>query len=201
MTSIAGSLGATTAVATSLIYAIVYAAGVPQLAVCNLSGGLQLDETNLITTTAIGSGSTAANVWYSTTAITTASQYRLVGRVDATWTSGTGWSSPTLVQPVGVGEAMAGFSSLGLGQTWQDLTTSRVLGTTYTNTTGKPIQVSININVTVTNTVIKLTVNGLVIVNTQLVGDIGCVSAIIPIGGTYVTSSVNNALVSWFELR
>jgi hypothetical protein len=91
--------------------------------------------------------------------------------------------------------------AFGIGQTWQDVTASRVLGTTYTNTTGKPIQVSININVTVANAFIKLTVNGLVIVNTQLYEDISCVSAIIPIGGTYVTSSANNALVSWFELK
>jgi hypothetical protein len=138
MNSTAASLGATTAVATSLIYAIVYNAGSPQLAVCNLTGGLQLDETNLITTTAMGSGSTAANVWYSTSAISTASQYRIVGRVDATWTSGTGWSSPTLVQPVGVGEAMAGLSGFGYGQIWQSVT--RTSGTTYYNTTGKPIE-------------------------------------------------------------
>jgi hypothetical protein len=100
MNSTAASLGATTAVATTLVYAIVYNAGAPQVAVCNIHGGLQLDETNLITTTAIGSGSTAANVWYSTSAIATASQYRIIGLVNATWTSGTGWSSPTLVQPV-----------------------------------------------------------------------------------------------------
>jgi hypothetical protein len=132
MNSISGSLGATTAVATSLIYAIVYNAGNPQLAVCNLSGGLQLDETNLITTTAIGSGSTAANVWYSATAITTASQYRIVGRVDATWTSGTGWSSPTLVQPVGVGEALAGTNSIGYALPIS-VVGSRAIGTTYYN--------------------------------------------------------------------
>jgi hypothetical protein len=137
MTSIAGSLGATTAVATSLIYAIVYNAGSPQLAVCNLTGGLQLDETNLITTTAIGSGSTAANVWYSTSAITTASQYRIVGRVDATWTSGTGWSSPTLVQPVGVGEALAGTNSIGYALPISVIG-SRALGTTYYNNLAKP---------------------------------------------------------------
>jgi hypothetical protein len=101
MNSTAISLGATSGVATTLVYAIVYAAGVPQVAVCNLSGGLQLDETNLITTTAINSGSTANNVWYSTSIISAASPYRIVGSVDATWTSGTGWSSPTLVQPLG----------------------------------------------------------------------------------------------------
>ena len=31
----------------------------------------------------------------------------------------------------------------GVGQTWKDLTASRVLGTTYTNTTGKPIVVCV----------------------------------------------------------
>ena len=38
-------------------------------------------------------------------------------------------------------------SSLGVGQTWQNMTASRVVGTTYTNTTGRPIQVSIKIRV------------------------------------------------------
>ena len=36
---------------------------------------------------------------------------------------------------------------LGVGQTWQDMTASRSLGVTYTNTTGKPITISINSNV------------------------------------------------------
>jgi hypothetical protein len=127
MNSAAASLGATTAVATSLIYAIVYNAGNPQLAVCNLSGGLQLDETNLITTTAIGAGSTANNAWYSTTAITTASQYRIIGRVDATWISGTGWSSPTLVQPVGVGQAMQNFSNSLTSSGYQKLPSGLII--------------------------------------------------------------------------
>ena len=34
-------------------------------------------------------------------------------------------------------------SSFGVGQTWQDLTSSRAPGVTYTNTTGKPIQIYI----------------------------------------------------------
>jgi hypothetical protein len=127
MTSTAASLGATTAVATTLVYAIVYNAGAPQLAVCNLTGGLQLDETNLITTTAISSGSTANNVWYSTSAITTAAQYRIVGRVDATWTSGTGWSSPTLVQPIGVGQAMRNFSNSLTSSGYQKLPSGLII--------------------------------------------------------------------------
>ena len=34
-------------------------------------------------------------------------------------------------------------SSFGVGQTWQDLTSSRASGVTYTNSTGKPIQIYI----------------------------------------------------------
>ena len=33
---------------------------------------------------------------------------------------------------------------LGVGQTWQDLSGSRSTGVTYTNTTGKPIMVSLS---------------------------------------------------------
>lgn len=180
MTSIAGSLGATTAVATSLIYAIVYDAGTPQLAVCNLSGGLQMDETNLITTTAIGAGSTAANVWYSTTAITTPSQYRIRGRVDATWTSGTGWSSPTLVQPVGVGEA---FASLINSAKPVDVTASRAVSTTYYNTTGR---------------------EKLVLLETsQAAGSVGRFNLVSPAGTVYIEqgSPNTNGQVLWGSIR
>jgi hypothetical protein len=34
-------------------------------------------------------------------------------------------------------------ASFGVGQTWKDLTSSRASGVTYTNTTGKPIQIYI----------------------------------------------------------
>ena len=34
-------------------------------------------------------------------------------------------------------------SGLGIGQTWQDLTLSRAYGTSYTNSTGKPIMVNV----------------------------------------------------------
>lgn len=156
MTSIAGSLGATTAVATSLIYAIVYAAGVPQLAVANISGGLQMDETNLITTTAIGAGSTAANVWYSTSAIAIPSQYRIIGRVDATWTSGTGWGAPTTVQPIGSGQTNF-LGSVGYGQLDRDVTSTRTLGTVYY--TINPINISVYLTSTA-DTVIQVTVDG-----------------------------------------
>ena len=39
------------------------------------------------------------------------------------------------------GQAVNYDQVIGVGQTWQDVTASRALGVTYTNTTGKPIHV------------------------------------------------------------
>jgi len=89
-------------------------------------------------------------------------------------------------------------SVLGLGgssQTWQNLTGSRSLSTTYTNSTGKPIQVAWtstsgnNPTVTVAGTTIISGVAYLV-----------STSFIVPIGATY-SISATGAGYNWFELR
>ncbi len=89
---------------------------------------------------------------------------------------------------------------LGVGQTWQDLTASRVAGTTYTNSTGKPIMVSAYTSWSSSNT-IYLVVNGVAI---QYDGvDQGFsypkVLGIIPNGATY--SITGWWAGKWFELR
>lgn len=115
--------------------------GVMELAVVNLAGGNQLDEANLISTTAISGSSNSANVIYSANARSNVA-YRVVGFIDITEaTAGTWATAPTLVQGGG-GEALAALSSIGYGQTWQNVTGSRSGGTTYYNTTGKPIVVA-----------------------------------------------------------
>lgn len=92
---------------------------------------------------------------------------------------------------------------IGVGQTWQDVTASRALGTTYTNSTGKPIA----LNLTSTNvnaSGVSITVNGLLVtqmyLNNGVTGSsIGTV--IVPNGGTYSVIMPNAALLKWFELR
>ena len=42
----------------------------------------------------------------------------------------------------------ASSTAFGVGQTWQDVTASRVLGTTYTNSTNKDIWVSVSVGLT-----------------------------------------------------
>jgi hypothetical protein len=112
-------------------------AGTVELAVVNLAGDNNLDETTLISTTAIIAGSNSASVVYSTTARASL-PFRVVGQITlpAQATAGTWATAPSAIQGQG-GQALASMSSLGYGQTWQTVT--RVSGTVYYNTTGKPI--------------------------------------------------------------
>lgn len=87
--------------------------------------------------------------------------------------------------------------SVGVGQTWQNVLGSRVVGTTYTNSTGKPIQLHIITNGSSTNT---LTIGGVAFPTiTTSVSATATHSAIVPVGATY--SVAGSALFSWMELR
>lgn len=86
---------------------------------------------------------------------------------------------------------------LGVGQTEQSFTigTTRVNGTTYTNTTGRPIEVTIGF---AASSSISFTVNGMIkISGTTAASVFFCTSFIVPSGGTY---SATGAFV-WTELR
>jgi hypothetical protein len=77
---------------------------------------------------------------------TSGSQTGLLGdQATATWQTGTG-TVESLVSPAKVAASateVVGDYALGVGQTWQSLTGSRALNTTYQNTTGRPISVSV----------------------------------------------------------
>ncbi|QWL64921.1 hypothetical protein [Aeromonas jandaei] len=91
---------------------------------------------------------------------------------------------------------------VGVGQTWQDLTASRALGTTYTNTTGRPIMAYIGTTSATTSSSF-LTVSGVQLPISQ--GQVGggvfkeVSLAIVPPGATY--SATASALEKWMELR
>jgi hypothetical protein len=68
---------------------------------------------------------------------------------------GNGTSAPSFVAPSTSGNVLTSNgttwqstalpnNSIGTGQTWQDVSGSRVAGTSYQNTTGKPIQVAVS---------------------------------------------------------
>ena len=92
---------------------------------------------------------------------------------------------------------------IGVGQTWQS--PSRAIGTTYTNSTGKPIMVAITASCTNGFTVQGLIINGA----TVYAGSVNVATAasgfsiIVPNGATYVTTTNGGtlSLVSWAELR
>lgn len=138
------TLGTVSATQSRIIVLAMNNAGTIELAAVNISGGTQLDETNLISTTAEGGAGAAdsASVVYSTTARTSLA-YRVIGYIESTQaTAGTWATAPSTIQGYG-GQALSAMSSLGYGQTWQSVT--RTSATTYYNTTGKPILLWINI--------------------------------------------------------
>ena len=91
---------------------------------------------------------------------------------------------------------------IGLGQTWQTFSvgSTRVNGTTYTNTTGKPIQILILGNPISAANPCNITVSGTVIssANNGNSGGVNAPSApIVPPGATYSATGAT----SWSELR
>jgi len=97
-------------------------------------------------------------------------------------------------------------TDLGIGQSWQNVTGSRASGITYTNNTGKPIQVNVLIRDT-NGTGFSLIVGGVTIFSLNY--DISPngfypISFIVPIGNTYKVTwagDTGQQLVSWAELR
>lgn len=92
-------------------------------------------------------------------------------------------------------------NAIGVGQTWQDVTSSRSMGTTYTNSTGRSIMVNIRVSNTSYGTSV-LTVAGLEVGRvsnpTTSNGAEATLSAIVPNGVSY---SVSGYMVGWYELR
>ena len=139
------------------------------------TGRSSLNNNNLL----VGSGTSAVN-------------FIAPGSLGNVLTSlGTSWTS---VAPVPFG--------IGIDQTWQDVTSSRASGTTYTNSTGKPIQISIVI-VSTGSGQGNLVINGVTAVS-SIVGATNAThqySFIIPNTNTYVLTLSGGSVNRWLELR
>jgi len=97
-------------------------------------------------------------------------------------------------------------ASLGDGQTWQALVGSRAIGTTYTNSTGKPIMVYIRCAISALGNVAVLTINGAVINvggNASANGYGSTTTGIVPPGQTYSVAAITGggSISEWNELR
>lgn len=101
----------------------------------------------------------------------------------------------------GINLETANSYDIGVGQTWQDLKASRAAGVTYTNTTGKPIAVSLIYTASATSsTAIQLFVDGVIVDEAFYTNNTsGECQSIVPNNSTYMVSHMPN--MSWSELR
>lgn len=193
------TLGTVNAVQSDIYVLALNNAGTIELAVVNVSGGVDLSETGLISTTAISGLATSATVIYSTTARTNVA-YRVIGLIRSTQaTAGTWATAPSLIQGAG-GNALDSLGSLGYGQTWQDVTGSRAKSTNYYNTTGKPIFLSVvGVN---SSSNMSCTVNGVSVSGVTSLS--GSTTAnwfgVIPPGASY-NIQYSGTVGPWSELR
>jgi hypothetical protein len=94
-------------------------------------------------------------------------------------------------------------ASLGYAQSWQNVTGSRALGTTYTNTTGRPINVAVSYTVSAPTTA-QPVVGGLIVPSGGGIQNATLLTAnfIVPPGATYSLPNLNySSGLYWVELR
>ena len=126
----------------------------------------------------------------------------------------TGSLSDTAVSEKAAKEYVDKNASIGIGQTWQDVTSERHTGVTYTNTTGRPIFISVymNSNAQGGSSAVEIFVDGK-FVGGQYAGRMGGITvflsarAIVPPGSTYSAKTSRTQegshqdASSWLELR
>lgn len=164
------------------------------LCVINVSGGSDLSETNTFVPTVISGAATSASTLYTATG-TTNTIYKLIGFVDSAWTSAVGWGALSNAASIGGFMPMAAMNSLGYGQTWQDVTASRAVGTTYYNLTGRPISV----NAVSSASAWGLTINGVSLIPGATYASLISIVFQVPPGQSYSLSS--GTLGKWLEMR
>ena len=93
-----------------------------------------------------------------------------------------------------------------LNQKLVDVKNSRLLGVTYTNSTNKPMPISVLLDATTAGSTFVLTINGLTVSNVTISNNSGDSSlfGIVPNGGTYSVSQAyltGGTITGWTELR
>lgn len=107
-----------------------------------------------------------------------------------------------------VAQAIARLALGGGAQTWQNVLTTpgRAIGSTYTNTTSRPIEVSMTVGLAGTNGEVTFTVAGTLLANPKNANTSGFntqICAVVPVGASYILATVAgvNSITSWAELR
>ena len=115
--------------------------------------------------------------------------------------TGVGTSGQILTSDGSVASWQTPETPIGVGQTWQDVASSRSVNTDYTNNTGRPIAVSVRMQQVGSGSA-TLVVDGVTIAGEQQSGVTGSqtIGGIIPNGAVYRVNSSNN-IANWAELR
>lgn len=114
----------------------------------------------------------------------------------------TGSLADTAVSEKAAKEYMDKNASIGIGQTWQDVTAQRQYGVVYTNTTRRPIMVYIK-TVGGSGVIVSLEVNGIEVATggyAQGIGQDG-INVIVPPNATYKLTGNDTGFGKWAELR
>ena len=190
------TLGTANATQARLALLLLYNGGTPVLGVVNMDNGFNIDETSIVTSVTMTTASNSATTVYSTAGVSSTS-FRVVGFITITEaTAGTWATAPSLVQGAGgLSLAAAGaLSTFGFGQTLQSVT--RTSGTTYFNTTTKPIQLILQ---TAGGSTLTVSIGGVALpTTTQAAASNNLHSFVIPQGSSYSFVGTINAA---YEIR
>jgi hypothetical protein len=114
----------------------------------------------------------------------------------------TGTDAVRAVTPANLGATV-----LGMGQTWQNVTGSRAVSTTYTNSTGRPILLCIGGTVSVAGGALNVAIGGVNVAYSPAAyvnnGFISANGILVPNGSSYAVAPGTGVFTinSWFELR
>lgn len=176
-------------------------AGAIEPAIVNQSGNVNLDETGLITTTAISAGATSNNVIYSTTARTNV-PYKVVGYIDIANVAAGAYTSNPNALITASGRELAAMWGLGIGQTLKDVKTQRVLGQAYINTNNRPIPLNVIVSNTAGGSIITWTIGVRSYSYTTAVANPnqGVITTFVPPGASYSVSMTGTpTITTWDE--
>ena len=197
------TLGTTNGAPARLAWGLIDNSGTPEPFVVNVGGTANLDETTIISTTAISGSANSANTFYSQTARSNVA-FRIRGWCDITQTTAGIWASaPTKVQGASI-QSMKPIQ--GRGRVPQNVLASRTFGVTYYNTTGYEIFVHVNIQWTTGSGAARLIVDGINFDGTVIsaLTQTSQVNVPVPPGSSYIftgTNSIGFSFFGWNESR
>lgn len=191
------------AAATNLGYA-------PMIGDGNYNSNTSIDLNNIVVAGTYRIGSTAANLptgagGYGNLLVLRSPTSDTIAQIYIDYSSGSQFTrggNPSSVGGGGGWSAWQFSNSIGTsGQAWTDVTASRAGGTTYTNSTGKPIAVYwFNTNQP-SNGGSTVYINGTQVGGFNNYGTSGGGMIIVPNGATYSITYSGSSLIKWSELR